>query len=99
QEYLRTHLGDYALKVPIELAVPKQEKVFTFSGRPQAYFDRDMVVSYESTLGNLAQDILWTQQGHRPNHQVRFKFLPVSTRGIRVVNMGTSDNFWTVAEM
>jgi hypothetical protein len=99
EQYLRSHLGEYGLKIPIELAVPKGESVFSFSTRPQAYYDRDVVVSYESTLGNLAHDILGVPQDHLPNHRFRFKFLPVNTRGIRVVNESFADNFWTVAEM
>jgi hypothetical protein len=99
QHFLEEHLSEYGLKAPVELDVPPGEKVFTFSGRPHAYFDREFVVSYQSTLGNLAQDILWAPQGHRPDHQFHFKFLPVSTRGIRVVNMSYSPDFWTVAEL
>ena len=98
-EFLRRHLPEYALKVPIELTVPKGEKLFTFAGQPQAYLDRDIVVSYESTLGNLVQDILWTPTQHLPVFQQHFKFLPITTRGIRVVNMAVADNFWTVAEL
>ncbi len=97
--YLLKNLGDYALKVPIELEVPPGERIFSFAGRPDAYIDRDIVVGYESTLGNLAQDILWTPQGHRPAIAQHFKFLPVTTRGVRVVNTASAAEFWTVSEM
>ena len=97
--FLLKNIGDYALKVPIELAVPAGERIFSFSGRSDAYIDRDIIVSYESTLGNLAQDILWTLQGHNPANALHFKFLPVTTRGVRVVNIATATDFWTVAEM
>ena len=97
--YILNNIGDYALKVPIELHVPRGERIFSFAGRPEAYIDRDIIVSYESTLGNLAQDILWTPQGHNPANAQHFKFLPVSTRGVRVVNIATGSGFWTVSEM
>jgi hypothetical protein len=97
--YLRKWLPDYALKGIIEESVPKGERVFSFAGRPEAYIDRDFVVSYESALGNLVHDILWAPQAHPPQHQQHFKFLPVTTRGIRVVNMGSSDSSWTVSEL
>jgi hypothetical protein len=97
--YLINHIGDLALKIPIELAVPPGERIFSFAGRPEAYIDRDIIVSYESTLGNLAQDTLWAPQGHKPANAQRFKFLPVTTRGVRVVNTASATDFWTVAEM
>src|ERR1035437_10276022 len=97
--YILNSIGDYALKVPIELHVPRGERVFSFAGRPQAYIDRDIVVSYESTLGNLANDILWAPQAHNATTAEHFKFLPVTTRGVRVVNTVKGADFWTVAEM
>jgi hypothetical protein len=97
--YILNSIGDYALKVPIELHVPRGERVFSFAGRPQAYIDRDIVVSYESTLGNLANDILWAPQAHNATTAEHFKFLPVTTRGVRVVNTVKVADFWTVAEM
>jgi hypothetical protein len=90
---------DYALKVPIELAVPPGERIFSFAGRPEAYIDRDIVVSYESTLGNLANDVLWAPQAHKAEFAQHFKFLPVTTRGVRVVNIATAKDFWSVAEL
>lgn len=97
--YIERHLGDYTLKVPIEQTVPRGQKIFSFAGRPEAYIDRDIVVQYESTFGNLVQDILQAPAAHPPKHRQRFSFLPVLTRGIRVVNIAAADNFWTVAEM
>jgi hypothetical protein len=97
--FILKNSGDYALKIPIELAVPSGERIFSFAGRPDAYIDRDIIVSYESTLGNLAQDILWAPQGHKPEYAQHFKFLPVTTRGVRVVNTASATDFWTVSEM
>ena len=97
--YILNSIGEYALKIPIELNVPPGERVFSFAGQPEGYLDRDIIVSYESTLGNLAQDILWTLQGHNPANAMHFRFLPVTTRGVRVVNMVKGKDFWTVAEM
>ena len=97
--YILKNLPDYALKRPVEFYVPPGERVFSFAGRPDSYINRDIVVGYESTLGNLVQDILWAPNGHVPGYQERFRFLPVDARSIRVVNNNTNDNFWTVAEM
>jgi hypothetical protein len=97
--FITRAIGDYALKVPIEINVPKTAPIFSFAGRPAAYLDRDIVVGYESMLGNLVNDTLLAPQAHPPTYQQRFKFLPVATRGVRVVNMATSTNFWTIAEL
>ena len=84
---------------PSNSQVPRGERIFSFAGRPQAYIDRDIIVSYESTLGNLANDILWAPQAHKPSHAQHFKFLPVTTRAVRVVNIASATDFWTVSEM
>ena len=97
--FILKSIGDFALKLPIELAVPSGERIFSFAGRPEAYIDRDIIVSYESTLGNLANDILWSPQAHKPANAQHFKFLPVTTRGVRVVNIASGTDFWTVSEM
>jgi hypothetical protein len=97
--FIRNNIGDFALKIPIELEVPRGQRIFSFSGRPEAYIDRDIVVAYESTLGNLGQEILWTPQAHNPANALHFKFLPVTTKGVRVVNIATGTEFWTVSEM
>ncbi len=97
--YILKNIGDYALKVPIELEVRRGERIFSFAGQPQAYIDRDILVSYESTLANLAQDILWAPQAHKPEFAQHFKFLPVTTSGVRVVNIAKGTEFWTVSEM
>jgi hypothetical protein len=97
--YLLKNLPDYALKQPIEFHVPPGERVFSFAGRPDGYIDRDIVVSYESALGNQVQDTMWAPQAHPPVVRQRFRFLPVETRSVRVRNNATEKNFWTVAEM
>ena len=97
--FILKSIPDYALKVPIEQQVPRGERIFSFAGRPEAYIDRDIIVSYESTLGNLAHDILWAPQAHKPTIAQHFKFMPISTRGVRVVNVASAPDFWTVAEM
>jgi len=99
EPYILRNLPDYAWKAIIEKHVPFGERVYSFAGRPDGYIERDVVVSYESALGNLVSDILWAPQGHPPNFRQRFRFLSVSTRAVRVRNNASTDNLWTVAEM
>ena len=101
QPYIEAAAGDVALQSVIESAVPKGERVFSFTGRPEAYINRDIVVSYESAFGNLVNDILWTPQAHPAQFEQSYRFLPVMTRSIRVLNTATEggDEMWNVAEM
>ena len=49
--YIHRYLPDYWLKEALEKYVPKQEKIFSLAGLPEAYIDRRIVVSYESAEG------------------------------------------------
>ena len=56
--YIAAHIGDYALKPAIERAVPPGGRIFSFAGRPAAYLDRDIIVGYESSLGEQVSQLL-----------------------------------------
>ena len=49
--YLHRYLPDYWVKEALEKHVPKQERVFSLAGLPEAYVNRRIVVSYESAEG------------------------------------------------
>jgi hypothetical protein len=98
-DFLVSHARQLALKPAIEKFVKPGEKIYSFSGWPEAYIDREIVVMYESVLGNLAQDVLWCPNGERPIERQRFRFLPVEATGARVVQTVSSQKFWTVSEM
>ncbi len=56
--YIAAHIGDYTLKPAIEQAVPSGGRIFSFAGRPAAYIDRDIIVGYESSLGDQVSQLL-----------------------------------------
>ncbi|PWU04367.1 MAG: hypothetical protein C5B51_16960 [Terriglobia bacterium] len=99
--FLKQHLPDYALKPALETLVPPGGKVFTLETRPEAYINRHFVVAYESVLGNLAQDMLAgpVDARARPTLRQSFRFFPVTTRGLRVVQTASGEGFWSIAEM
>ena len=97
--FLAAHLTDYALKEPIERMVGPNEKIFSFTGRPEAYIARDIVVWYESALGNLAADILYAPLYHPPVLRRRFIVASQNVRRIRAVEAAAADPYWTVSEM
>lgn len=99
-DYLLRHAPDLVLKNAIELNVPRNGKIFSFSTRPEARIDRHIVASYESTLGNFCYDAMLAPiGGERPNHRQRFRFLPVDARRVRVVQAASAAVFWTVTEL
>jgi hypothetical protein len=56
--FIAAHIEEYVLKPAIEGAVPVGQRIFSFAGRPAAYIDRDIVVGYESTLGDRVGQLL-----------------------------------------
>ena len=57
--FIQRRLSDYAWKEPVERLVPAGARIFTDSGRPEAYIHRQLIVGYESSLGYQAQQTLW----------------------------------------
>ena len=100
-KYLGEHLKDYWLKAPLETLVPPKAKIFSLNSRAEAYVDRTIVVGYESSLGNLAEDLLAAPLDRRlrPSQHQRFPFLPVSTRRVRVVQTASAGEFWSIGEL
>jgi hypothetical protein len=99
--YLKEHLTDYSLKSAVESFVPARAKIFAGGSRAEAYLNRTFVVAYESVLGNLAQDVVAVAVDSReqPTERRRLRFLPVTTRKVRVVQSASSNAFWSIAEM
>jgi hypothetical protein len=98
-EFIRRHIPEYSLKSAIEASVPANARIFSMAGRPSAYWDRDIVIGYESALGNWAQDTLLSAVERPPASRLQFRFPPVSARGVRVVQIASGERNWTVSEM
>jgi hypothetical protein len=98
--YLPEHLKDYSMKVPLETLVPPKAKIFSLDSRAEAYLDRTIAVGYESSLGNLALELLAAPLDRkvRPAQRQRFPFLPVSTRRVRIVQTASGGEFWSISE-
>ena len=59
-QYISSHVSDYALKSLLEQAVLPHGRIFSTAGRAAAYLDRDIIVGYESTEGIRIQESLQT---------------------------------------
>ena len=99
EEFLAERVPDYVFQAPLEKAVAPNEIVFSFAGRPQAYLNRKIIIGYESALGNWAQDVLGAPLWHPPVDRQRFLFRASQARGVRVVELGSANAYWSVAEM
>jgi hypothetical protein len=83
--------------------VPKGEVVLTQGGVPDAYSDREILVSFQSASNEVATDILhmgWLV-GNQPIRAHRFLFPEVRTRGVRVRQMASAPaaEQWNVHEL
>jgi hypothetical protein len=98
--YLIHYNSDVNLRGPISRNVPPDGLIFSTSGKPEAYIDRHILVSYESALGDLAYDVVMAPlDGYKPTQRLHFKIQPAATGGVRVVQTATGKENWTVAEM
>jgi hypothetical protein len=101
QKYLDQHLTDYSWKSGIEGLTPPNAKLFTLEPLPEAYFDRTIVVGYESSVGDRVIDLLATPLDHRLRPEVRrsFRFLPLTTKAVRLVETTAAAGYWPVNEL
>lgn len=97
--FLSRNLADYPLRDAIERSTQPGDRIFSFAGRSEAYIARDIVVGYESALGNLAQAALWAPATDPPVSRRILRFAPVTARAIRVVNEVNRDDYWPLAEV
>jgi hypothetical protein len=101
-EYLNERVDGYAPAKLAEQFVPKDGKIFTFGGIAQAYCRREVIVAYESAVGNTLGDML--AAGLIPSYQpvrwwtYQFPKRPVSR--LRLVQTAKSDkDVWAVSEL
>jgi hypothetical protein len=99
--YLNDHLKDYSMKAALETLTPPRAGTFSLNAVSEAYFNRNFVVGYESALGNRAMDLLAAplDRNVRPSERQHFRFLPVTTQAVRIVETANSAGFWSIAEM
>jgi hypothetical protein len=99
--FLTEHLKGYDIKAALETLVPRRAKILSLDSWPEAYLDRDIVVAYESSLGNLAFDLLAVPLDRKiqPGERESFRFLPVTTSAVRVLQTAPGPGYWTVAEL
>jgi len=101
EDYLRDHSIAYLITREVDRLVPKDKKVLVFTDLPYAYTNREVVVAYQSALGENLIDHLYCALIHErtPIGRDRFKFKPQKLRKVRVVQTATANiDLWNVAE-
>src|SRR5207253_3064560 len=86
--FLNFRMPQYGMVRMFDALVPAGGKVFTYSGAPNAYTERDILVAYQSAFGNVIGDILWTPliPESEPNWRLRFRYPAQPLRQIRFGN-------------
>jgi hypothetical protein len=99
-DWVKRHSPEVALSGQIDVVVPPDRKLFSFAGRPEAYLNREIAVSYQSVEANLINDILLAPiHAHKPTSQRRFAFAAREVAAVRVVQTASSKTYWSVVEM
>ena len=101
-DFLRSHLNDYAMGLEIEKYVPPGEPVFSLSGFQQAYQSHEIVVGWQSAFGDRLRTAVLTPVAteFHPSWHYRYEFAPRVVRKIRLLQQGSSENMiWSVTEL
>lgn len=100
-EYLNERLVDYAPAKLVEQLVPKDGRIFTPGGIAHAYCRREVIVGYESALGNTMGDFIAAAiyPSHQPVDWWTYSFPKQAIRRLRIVQTGTGNDVWGVSEM
>jgi len=100
--FLNFRMPSYGMARMIDALVPAGGKVFTYSGAPNAYTERDILVAYQSAFGNVLGDILWTPliPESEPNWRLRFRYPAQPLRQVRVVQTAWGEpDHWSIGEL
>ncbi len=100
-EYLRSRWPGYHVARLIDEYVPPGEKLLTFTQPALAYNSREILVVYQSALGEMLGGILWTPLIYefQATRWLEFRFPPEPLRKVRAVQTaeGGPDQ-WTINE-
>jgi hypothetical protein len=101
ETYLAAHVPGYRMSRLIEQHVPPHGKVLTWAGPSEAYTTRDILVVYQTALNNMLGEMLITgvSGDYQPTRLWEFRFPMRETRRVRIVQTGTTDQEWAIAEL
>ena len=103
EAYLNRVFPLYGVARMIEEHVPPGRKVFTFTGAPDAYTTREILVGYQSASNTVLADILLgpVTPAFHPTWRLSFAVPAAKYRALRVWQTGAAaqrDTYWSVSE-
>ena len=104
QSFLSRQLGDWRLIDFINNHTPQTAQIFALGGLSRAYLHRDVVVAYESALGETLRDSLWTShfKDLGPRIQHRYAFPPTAVTAVKIRSRDDSGGKplqWSISEV
>ncbi|MDX1982339.1 MAG: hypothetical protein SFV51_18845 [Bryobacteraceae bacterium] len=102
ENFLIDRFPGYSIARMVENAVPPGEKVLTFSGAPEAYTTREIVVAYQGAHNNMLGEIIWVAAfpDSSPTQRIDFRFHKRPLRRIRLwQSAAKGETQWSISEL
>ena len=102
EDFLRSHISDYAIGRDLDKIVPPGQPVFALQPVQQAYHSHEIVVAWQSTFGHRLESALLApvRDRLRPVWSHEYRFPPKAVRKIRLLQQGRSpEDQWSVSEL
>ena len=100
EKYLKDRFWGYPFARMIETHVPPDEKIFSFSGVPEAYITRDFLTGYQAAFNNTLSEFVWVGlfPDTAPVLRTRLAFSSQPLRQLKLVLTKPSTEQWNIAE-
>jgi hypothetical protein len=101
REYLLTSVPYYHIAEIVSAEVAPPGRVFTLEPLAEAYFDAELLVSYQGGINEELADILMTpvEEDLWPSRQRRLSWEPRPLRGFRIVQRNEHGSHWRMSEI
>jgi hypothetical protein len=101
QEYLARALEDYGMCRIIESTVPPGQSILALSMGTQSYHSRELIVPYQSALGNRLGDMLFraTSDDLQTRRRLTYSFSQIQMQRIRIVQATSAPAPVLIAEI
>ena len=99
---LRKRMPAVAIAELMESKTPPGSRIFCFGNPPEAYTSREIIVKYESALGNYLGELLWgpAMPEYQPLQTVRIEFSGQDLRKLRIVQTARKpDGMFSISEL
>jgi hypothetical protein len=101
REYLLTNVPYYHVAEIIAAEVTPPDRVFSLVPLAEAYFDAEMILSYQAGLNEELMEALKTavEEDLWPSRHRRLSWEPGPLRGFRIVQLNAHDSHWMMSEI